>query len=285
MSKAGKVDKQTEKIIQALCEEIKFHNDEFSRQNRRGSFAMSLLSKKKLEKTQEIGESPGNWRKPRRSQEFTSEKDLDFKMDDLSLSSENVEYIEYNDSETSFEDSISECLDESMSEDEAIEAIITAINRMALKMDSDPKISSLLETTMSREQSSINFSNFNSLVIKLLEDYSPGIAVDSWSNAMFLLIIAFKLSDLKQYPRDFFKRYVYDKIVPWVTEQPGGWISAKDDEKVGKVVKKALSRQVSVPVRERSDSSASDYASSPSSLMSWFSFGPKRSRSFHNYER
>ena len=276
MNRTGKVDKQTDKIIQALCEEIKTHNEEYFRNanNRKGSFAKSILNKTKMDKAS------------LKSQDSSSDRDLefvDFKMDDLSLSSDNVEYVEYNDSETSLEDSICESLDESMSEDEAIEAIISAINRMAMKIDNDPKIHSLLETTMSKEHSSINFSNFNSLVIKLLEDYSPGIAVDSWSNAMFLMIIALKLSDLKHYPTDFFKRYVYDKIVPWVTEQPGGWIAAKDDDKVGKVVKKALSRQVSVPVRERSDSSASDYASSPSSLMSWFSFGPKRSKSFHNF--
>ena len=277
MDRTVKVDKQTDKIIRALCEEIRSHNEEYDRQNRKGSFAKSILHKKKMDKAS------------LKCQDSSSDKELDFvdfKMEDLNLSSENVEYVEYNDSETSLEDSICESLDESMSEDEAIEAIISAINRMAMKIDNDPKISSLLDATMSKEQSSINFSNFNSLVIKLLEDYSPGIAVDSWSNAMFLMIIAFKLSDLKHYPQDFFKRYVYDKIVPWVTEQPGGWIAAKDDDKVGKVVKKALSRQVSVPVRERSDSSASDYfASSPSSLMSWFSFGPKRSKSFHNYER
>lgn len=266
-----KVDKQTEKIIQSLCEEIKSHNDQYFREKRSGSFAKSILIKKKKDKASLKCQD--------------SSADLDFKMDDLRLSSENIDYVEYIDSETSLEDSICESLDESMSEDEAIEAIIDAINRMAMKIDNDPKISTLLETTMSKEQSSINFSNFNSLVIKMLEDYSPGIAVDSWSNAMFLMIIAFKLSDLKHYPKDFFKRYVYDKIVPWVTKQPGGWIAAKDDDKVGKVVKKALSRQISVPVRERSDSSASDYASSPSSLMSWFSFGPKRSQSFHNYER
>ena len=118
MNRTGKVDKQTDKIIQALCEEIKTHNEEYFRNasNRKGSFAKSILNKTKMDKAS------------LKSQDSSSDRDLefvDFKMDDLSLSSDNVEYVEYNDSETSLEDSICESLDESMSEDEAIEAIIS----------------------------------------------------------------------------------------------------------------------------------------------------------------
>lgn len=279
-----KVDKQTDAIIRKLCEEIRSHNDVYQQdRNRKGSFPKFILTKTKRDKFS--SQPPPSVK--------VQESELDFNMEGLSglsISSEpgeSMSYVEYQDPETSFEDSICESLDDSMNEDEAIEAIVSAIHRMAKKIDDDPKISSLLETS-TREQSSINLSNFNKLMIKLLEEYSPGIAVDSWSNAMFLMIFALKLSDVKHYPTDFFKRYVYDKIVPWVTQQPGGWIAVKDDDKVGKVVKKALSRNISVPVprsRERADSSASEYASSPSNLMSWFSFGPKRSQSFHNFER
>ena len=258
---------QTEKILEKLCAELKDHNEAFSRQERSGSFIKKILTRNRR-------------RNSARQCDASAERDLEFSMEQTSFDSadDSGEYLEYNpDPDISLDQPDS--LDDSLNEEEAIEAIISAINRMAMKLDKDPKISLMLQRTSSEDQSSVNFSRFSSLVISLLQETSPGIAVDSWGNAMFFMIMALKVSELKHYPQDFFKRYVYDKIVPWVTQQPEGWISAKYDAKVGNVVKHASKKPASIPVLGgRSGSNASDYsdyASSPSSLMNWFSF-PRR---------
>ena len=262
MSMELNYDEQTERIVRSLCDEINSHNEVFSRTNRSGSFAKSLLSK--------------NRTMMQKHYDSYSEKDLEFSMDDLDLSTDETKYVEQ---EPKFNESFD--VSENISEEEAIEAIISAINRMAMKIDKDPKISNLLQKTSSEESTSKNFSRFNSLIFRLLEDATPGIAVDSWGNAIFFMIIALKISELKSYPQDFFKKYVYDKIVPWVTQQPNGWMSAKYDEKVGNVVKNEFNKQPVVPITfDRSDSSTSDYASSPSSLLSWFTFPKSRTHSF-----
>lgn len=258
---------QTEKILEKLCAELKDHDEAFSRQDRSGSFVKKILHRNRK-------------RNSAQQSDASADRDLEFSMEEISFDSagDSVEYLEYNaDPENSLEQSLTESLDDSLNEEEAIEAIISAINRMAMKLDKDPKISLMLKRTGSEDQSSVNFSRFSSLVISLLQETSPGIAVDSWGNAMFFMIMALRVSELKHYPKDFFKRYVYDKIVPWVTQQPEGWISAKYDEKVGNVVKHQASRKpASISITGgRSGSNASDYsdyASSPSSLMNWFSF-------------
>lgn len=263
--KLNNVDKQTDLIVRALCDEINSHNEEFSQTKRSGSFAKSLLSKNKA--------------MMQKHYDTYSEKDLEFDMDDLDISPDTAQYVDYVEPEPKLNDSFDES--DSISDEEAIEAIISAINRMAMKIDKDPKISTLLQKTSSEESNSMNFSIFNSVVIHLLDDVTPGISVDSWGNAIFFMIIALKVSELKSYPQEFFKKYVYDKIVPWVTKQPQGWMSAKYDEKVGNVVKNELNKQPAIPIKhlDRSDSSPSDYASSPSSLLSWFTFPKSRTYS------
>lgn len=266
------VDKQTKWIVNRLCDEIRQHSEEYSKGQRKGSFAKSLFEKQRLHRT---------------SQSFDSDADQPvFELGELSFesgaSASSLEYIEADEGpDLSLEDSLNDSYSDDR--DEAIEAIIAAINHMAVKFDKNAKVANALDKTYTHNKGS--FTNYNTLIQKILDEISPGVAPDSWGNAIFLILIALNLVDLKSYPSEFFKRYVYAKIVPWVTMQPGGWLSAKDDEKVGKVVRKynEENNKVSFPIpRERSDStSSSDYASSPSSFLNWFTF-PKRSSSFHS---
>lgn len=164
---------------------------------------------------------------------------------------------------------------------EAVKAIIDAINRMADKIENDPKLSSSLrDTARQMVRNSMSFSSFQNVIKRLAEDTShnffSGTGVESWGQVFFLLILSKKLVEHKYYPLEFFKRYVYDKIVPWVSAQPEGWVSARYDQRVGSAIQRAEGRVLNNPNMSHISEQGSS-PSTPSSILGWLGIGRRES--------
>ena len=164
---------------------------------------------------------------------------------------------------------------------EAVKAIIDAINRMADKIENDPKLSSSLrDTARQMVRNSMSFSSFQNVIKRLAEDTShnffSGTGVESWGQVFFLLILSKKLVEHKYYPMEFFKRYVYDKIVPWVSAQPEGWVSARYDQRVGSAIQRAEGRVLNNPNMSHIAELGSS-PSTPSSILGWLGIGRRES--------
>ena len=260
-SSSSKIEKQTEVIIKTLCQEIKESSDTLNQtsQESSASFAHKLLTKKKKDKV--IKELVS------RSRSNSLSDDVPFDMDgfsnmDISAESE-ISGLNKSQSESSFDDTISE--------EEAIQALIAAIERMAEKLNKNPKVQQVFQQKgMSRN--SVSFLAFKAFIKVLVEELAPGLTIDSWGNAVFLIILAMKVTETKSYPIDIFKQFVYDKIVPWVQVQPQGWASARYDEKIGVAVENEAHKTIPIP---RSTTPQSEVSESPSSLMNWFSFSKR----------